>query len=61
MEIIEINHNYKMFRIKREIIIYVLMKLSGKDYSEYDNKTILKAMKRYCLIDEITLESMQAN
>ena len=59
MEVVEINCNGKIFKIKRDVIIYVLLKLTGKDFSAKDDTVILKTMKRYCLIDEITLESMK--
>ena len=60
MEVIEINCNEKIFKIKKDVIIYVLSKVTGKDFSEKDNEIILKTMKKFRLIDEMTLESMQA-
>lgn len=59
MEVIEIKHNDKIYKIKRDIIIHVLLKITEKDYSNESNLIILKVMKKYRLMDEMTLESMQ--
>ena len=58
MEYIEINCESRIFKIKRKVAEYVLYRLSGKDFTDKDSEQILKAMKKYKLIDKITLESM---
>lgn len=58
MKTMEIIFNDRVFKIKKETIVYVLYRLSGKDFSDKDDSELLKEMKRYCLFDEITLESM---
>ena len=50
--------NNKTFEIKNKTIVYVLYRLSGKDYTNADSETLLKAMKKYKLLDEVTLDSM---
>ncbi len=61
MKTLNIICNDKNFKIKKEIIVYVLYRLSGKDFSYENDETLLKAMKKYKLIDEITLNSMKNN
>ena len=58
MEFIEIRHKNKIFKIKREVVIFVLYRISDVDYSKKDDETIIKAMEKYKLLDEITLNSM---
>ena len=58
MKTMEIIFNDRVFKIKKETIVYVLYRLSGKDFSDKDDSELLKVMKRYHLFDEITLESM---
>ena len=58
MKTMEIIFNDRVFKIKKETIVYVLYRLSGKDFSDKNDSELLKEMKRYRLFDEITLESM---
>lgn len=58
MEIIEILYNNKLYKIRKDKLIYVLNRLSNDDISVKDEKTILKMMNEYCLIDDIFLESL---
>ena len=58
MEVIEVLHKNRVFKIKRKTIVFVLQCLSNVDFSEKDDKTIIKAMEKYKLLDEVTLESM---
>ena len=52
MEYINVVCKTKTFKIKRKTIIFILNRLSEKDWSKADDKTILKLMKKYCLIDK---------
>ena len=58
MEVLEINHNGKTYKIKRKTLVYILERLSGKDLSKESDTTILKAMKKYQLFDDMTLDSI---
>ena len=58
MEVLEINHNGKIYKIKRKTLVYILERLSGEDFSNESDTTVLKAMKKYRLFDEMTLDSI---
>ena len=58
METVKVVCNDKAYRIKKEVIIHVLKCLSGMDYSKEDDEILVKIMKEWHLIDEVTLKSM---
>ncbi len=56
---LDINHNNKLYHIKKKNIIFVLEKLSGKRIKEStEEKEIRKLMRKYHLYDEYFLENV---
>lgn len=59
MEVIEILYNNKLYKVRKDKLIYVLNHLSNEDVSNKDKETILSMMAEYSLMDDMFLESIK--
>lgn len=59
MEVIEILYNNKLYKVRKDKLIYVLNHLSNEDVSNKDKETILSMMAEYSLMYDMFLESIK--